>query len=175
MKAQRVVLACLVPLAMSCGGPEPSAPTEIPEMRGTWGGTAVAWRWTDGTYSDSGYATRSAMCEGTIDVGQQDGGTFTGRYRIGCVSSTGNKSSSGVVFDGRVSPDNKVSFRLRATEGFDPSLIPGWLNPPCPLIYDPGVYDGKIANGSMSVSRAQQFECAPGQIAVFAAFQGPRQ
>src|SRR5262245_3016291 len=164
MKTQRVVLACLVPLAMSCGGSEPSAPTEIPELRGTWGGTAATWRWSDADVSDVSTSARRGTCEGTIEIGQQDGGAFSGRYRIGCVTVTGNPSasSSGEVFDGRVSPDNRVTFRLRATQGFDPGVLPGWFNPPCSVISDPGVYEGQIANGSMTVSRAQQFNCLAG-------------
>ena len=132
MKTHRIVLACLVPLAMSCGSP--SAPTETPDLRGTWGGSAFAWRWSD-SVGETTTVSRSSTCQGTIEIAQQDGGSFTGRYTIGCESGTG---SSGELFDGRVTAEGRVTFRLRATQGWDPGLLPGWLNPPCPLVSDPG-------------------------------------
>jgi hypothetical protein len=160
--------ACLVPLFVSCGSP--SAPTQVPDVRGSWGAGALSWRWSEG-FTASPDITHSSTCQGALDIVEQDGGAFAGRFAISCPAAG---ASSGTVIDGRVSLDGRLSFRLQSGAGWDPAIPPGWFNPPCRLSADTALYEGTVTSGSMSVRRVQDFECPTVSTRVIAAFEGSR-
>src|SRR5262245_51620166 len=93
MRTHTVVAAtCLLPLVLACGGP--STPTEVPDVRGSWGGGTGAWKWTD-TYFFQSDTQRSMFCQGALEVTSQEASTFGGRYSIACLN--GPQSSGAIV------------------------------------------------------------------------------
>jgi hypothetical protein len=171
MHIRRAILAaCSAVLAASCSSP--SGPTaQPPDARGVWssGGTRT-WGWSL-TSVAAPSSWESSGCEGSLTITEQDGGSFGGRYAITC---SGAGLSSGALLDGRVGGDGQLSFRLRADEGWAPGLLPDRFNPPCPVASDPGVYEGTLAGGVLSVRRLQSLDCTVGRVHITASFHGTR-
>jgi hypothetical protein len=158
--------ACFAPFVVSCGSP--SAPTAPPDVRGSWGaGQFASWRWSEMVVDVS----RSAGCVGSLDITEQDGASFAGRYAISCPATA---RSAGAMVGGHVDGNGQLTFQLRAEEGWEPGLPPGWFNPPCQRAADT-TYRGSVSNGTLSVRRAQRFACVPVEVDLTAAFDGTRQ
>ena len=171
MKARRSWLPLsLAALVASCGSP--AAPTEVPDFRGSWG-SVFPWRWTASPTNapDNQGSFSSTGCDGVIEITSQNGSAFAGTYRIDCLSSG---RSSGAVLDGQLGPNSGISFRLSATEGFDPGVLPGSVTPPCVPGTDSGTYMGSVVGGAISVRRLQTLQCLTGGVQVTAAFSGVR-
>jgi hypothetical protein len=168
MRVRRAALiACSVALAASCSSP--SEPPEEPDLRGVWSG-GRAWYWStrnDATPNQWGVS----QCAGDVDITEQEGASFTGRYAITCTSGSG---SAGRV-DGRVGSDGQLSFRLETEQGMAPGLLPAAVGSlDCPVVSDSVVYEGTVAYGPLSAHRFQELDCPSGRIRVSASFEGAR-
>ncbi len=163
-------LPCTVLLA-TCSG-SPSAPTEMPDVRGSWKGVPYSWNWTDNYSLDPG-SKGAANCAGTVVITSQDGSSFAGRYAIEECS----EGSSGAVLDGHVGANGQLSFRLLAETGWGPGLFPYWDKTDCRVSEDSGFYEGWLSKDTITVQRLQILTCssAAGRAVVTATFQGARQ
>ncbi len=94
-----LVVLCTV-LLVSCSG-SLSAPTDVPDIRGSWRGVPYSWNWTDNYSLDPG-SKGAANCAGAIVITSQDGSSFGGRYVI---DNCGAEGSSGAVLDGHARRD----------------------------------------------------------------------
>ena len=168
MQVHRAALvACSVALATSCGSPS-EAPQE-PDVRGVWAG-GRAWFWSQRNEA-APQTWALTQCEGSLEVTEQDGASFAGRYTITC---SGGPGSAGRV-DGRVGADGVVTFRLQAEQGASPERLPPVVRDlDCPLGSDPGFYEGTVAYGPMTAHRFLRFDCPAGQIQATASFEGRR-
>jgi hypothetical protein len=160
-----VILAGFV---AACGSP--STPTAAPDVRGSFGGTPVSWRWSESA-NDSGDAHGTGACGGTLEITSQSGRAFAGRYTIDC---TGNGQSSGTLTDGTIGSGGQLSFRLTAEQGWAPGILPIWDNGRCPLAPGADRYEGTLTGTSIAARRVQVLNCPEGTIQVTAAFQGDR-
>lgn len=157
MRKRSVVVAVGFAALLTACGSKMSGPTAVAkDLRGSWGGTPQAWRWSDAS-NDFGETSRTAACTGTLDITSQDGSSFAGTYAIDCTGSGGH--SSGSVLDGQVDASGVLSFRLRADDGWSPAFIPGWFGPACQVSGDPA-YQGSVANDSIDVRRVESLDCA---------------
>jgi hypothetical protein len=156
-----------MPLLASCGS-EPTVPSEIPDLRGVWGVSASPWRWAD-QYLYAPDLSSTSGCAGTLDLNQQSGDSFGGRYTIDC-----HGGSMGTVA-GSITPNGLIRFQLRPDQGWDPGIPPGRFNTPCRMTADTMTYEGDIIGGLLSVNRTQTYECLPGRVYVHASFRGVRQ
>jgi hypothetical protein len=162
----RASVGLLLLAAVSCGSP--NAPTTERDVRGVWSGPGQSWRWsTSALYAEQSF---SVGCDGALTIDQQSGDTFTGRYEIGCL---GAGQSKGAVLEGRVGPSTKISFQLRADEGWSPAILPTLFNTPCQFA-DPGVYEGTLTNESISANRVQVADCTAGRVILTATFRAER-
>jgi hypothetical protein len=174
MHVHRAPLAvgCAV-FALSCGSPTgPDA--DVPDVRGTWSSGSRTWGWSVTSAVVPGQNVSTTGCQGSLQITEQNGSAFSGRYSISCSGAVG--SSSGTVLGGQVGERGAVvSFRLRADEGWAPGLFPvGGFNPPCPVTRDPEAYTGAIFGGTLSVSRVQALGCEPQPVLITASFSGAR-
>jgi hypothetical protein len=162
------LVACAALLATSCGSPsEPEA--EPPDIRGVWTtGTGRTWFWGVRSLAAPSIVETTA-CQGSLDITEQIGASFAGRYTISCTTA---RSSSGLV-DGLADGNGQLSFRLRTEQGGPPELLPERLNYPCPVGSDPGIYEGTF-DREISARRLVTVECPSGQIQVTASFLGAR-
>jgi hypothetical protein len=162
------LVACLLALLASCGG-SPSVPTEEPDVLGSWSNLSSSWRWSESYV----YAplSRTAGCDGVLEITSQAGASFEGRYAIDCPDSG---RSSGAVVDGHVSPSGELSFRLGVEDGWAPGIPPAWVYSSCRLSSDSEAYQGSIVGGVIEARRLQVLDCPPGGVRVSASFQGDR-
>ena len=174
MHVHRATLAvCAAVFAASCGSP--SGPDgDVPDIVGTWSSGSRTWGWSLTSAVVPGQNVATTGCQGSLQVTEQNGNAFSGRYSITCSGTVG--SSSGTVLGGQVGErGGVVSFRLRADDGWAPGLFPtANFSPPCPVTRDPEAYTGAIFGGTMTVSRVQALGCEPLPVLVTASFSGFR-
>jgi hypothetical protein len=174
MTASRSILCpFFVAMSVSCGSPSTtgSTPSQEPDLRGSWVGSPSSWTWAD-SYTYSPETSSSAGCDGSLEITSQNRSSFGGRYVIDC---PGSGRSSGTVFEGRISSNGLISFRLLAEDGWGPGLFPRWTDSDCEVSEDPEAYDGTLADGSIAASRVRILSCPAGRVLVTASFQGVRQ
>src|SRR5262245_52269775 len=154
MRLGRVVFVLCGAFSVACSGVQnPDAPATTPDVRGIWGGPLLPWGLGESYPYVVGNPTATSRFDGTLAITAQADGSFEGRYQID------DGGSAGTIVDGHVGADGRLTFRLHAETGWDPSFGPRLSVAACHLSEPSRVYEGSLSQGVLDAARVEILDC----------------
>ena len=151
MRTRHGSMALLAALLTTACSSNPTGPSSVPDVRGTYSGDA-AWT-TTFTNPRGDYFTTSQVYAygGTVVIDGQADSSFSGSFAI-------ENTASGTISRGMVESDGTVSFELPDPEGGPHPGTDVWSET-CGLLHDSVVYTGRVNGATLEANRSLTYSC----------------